>query len=56
METDILLECYGRITLALVYLLISLTHAVHILPSDGKDLFLACGTFTTPSGKEICLP
>lgn len=24
--------------------------------SDVKGLFLACGVFTTPSGKEICLP
>lgn len=24
--------------------------------SDVKGLFLACGIFTTPSGKEICLP
>lgn len=24
--------------------------------SDVKGLFLACGIFTTPSGKQICLP
>lgn len=24
--------------------------------SDVKGLFLACGIFTTPSGKDICLP